>query len=48
METEVYYNEYTLIIVIALFFPTCTQKIRGEYDTKKYDLKEEKKRTNKN
>jgi len=48
METEVFYNEYTLIIVIALFFPTWTTKIRGEYDTKKYDLKEEKKRTNKN
>ena len=28
--------------------PTWTPKIRGEYGTKKYDLKEEKKRTNKN
>lgn len=31
-----------------LNFQTWTPKIRGKYDTKRYDLKEEKKRANKN
>lgn len=42
------YNRRIIIELSYDFFKAWTPKVRGEYDTKKCDLKEEKKRTNKN